>query len=108
MLKEIDKAIFSQPVGKLSDIIETKQGYHIVRVIERQPDSVTSFRDAQVEIKKKIQTERRIAAYEDHIKKLKETIPVEILGDASVRTASSNGGDNGSGNRGTSEARLIR
>ena len=88
VLKEIDEAIFTLPPGRLSDIIETKSGYHIVRVIERQPESVTSFLDAQIEIKKKIEAERRIAAYDAHIAKLKEKIPVEILSDDAQRVAS--------------------
>lgn len=87
VLKEIDKAIFTLPIGKLSDIIESDRGFHIVRVIDRQEDSVTSFLDAQVEIRKQIEAERRMAAYHDHIAKLKEKIPVEIITDAPVRSA---------------------
>ena len=87
VLKEIDEAIFTLPPGRLSDIIETKRGYHIVRVIERQSESVTSFLDAQVEIKKKIEAERRVAAYDAHIATLKEKIPVEVLTESTKRVA---------------------
>ena len=43
VLKELDAAIFSLPIGRLSDIIETRDGFHIVRVIDRNEASVTSF-----------------------------------------------------------------
>jgi len=67
-LDEIDNAIFSLPVGELSDLIETQRGYHIVRVIERE-----------TEIKKEIEGKKRKAAFDKYIKKLREEIPVEYL-----------------------------
>ena len=78
-LDEIDNAIFSLPVGELSDLIETQRGYHIVRVIEREQASRTSFLEAQTEIKKEIEGKKRKAAFDKYIKKLREEIPVEYL-----------------------------
>ena len=78
--KELDSAIFSLPLGQLSDIIKTDQGFHIVRVIERKDAGKIEFREAQVEIKKKLESERRLAAYDDHLENLRKTIPVEIIG----------------------------
>ena len=78
-LDEIDAAIFSLPVGELSDLIETKQGFHIVRVVERNLASRTSFLDAQADIKKEIAGEKRKVAFDKYIAKLREEIPVEYL-----------------------------
>ena len=78
-LEEIDKAIFSLPIGELSDLIETKRGFHIVRVTEREQASRTSFLDAQVDIKKEIEGEKRKAAFDKHVAKLRKEIPVEYL-----------------------------
>ena len=82
VLKEIDSAIFSLPIGELSDIIKTRDGYHIVRVLERQEAGKVEFVDAQIEIKKKLEADKRVAAYDAHLAKLKETIPVEIMGES--------------------------
>lgn len=79
VLKEIDKAIFELPVGELSDVIETAQGFHIVRVVEREEAGVTDFRDAQIEIKKKLEQEKRAAAFEKQIAKLRSEVTVEIF-----------------------------
>jgi parvulin-like peptidyl-prolyl isomerase len=79
VLKQIDDAIFTLPVGELSDLIETKDGYHIVRVTEREEESRTPFLEAQVDIKKQIEEERRKAAFEEYVKELKRDIPVEYL-----------------------------
>ena len=78
-LDEIDEAIFSLPVGELSDLIETKRGFHIVRVVERELASRTSFLDAQVDIKKEIEGEKRKVAFDKYVAKLKKEIPVEYL-----------------------------
>jgi len=79
VLKEIDEAIFTLPVGVLSGIIETRDGYHVVRVLERVDAGHTSFLDAQVEIKKKIIDGKRKKAYDAHLAKLKSEIPVEYM-----------------------------
>ncbi|MEM7457509.1 MAG: peptidyl-prolyl cis-trans isomerase [Planctomycetota bacterium] len=78
---EIDEAIFTLPVGELSDIIETRDGYHIVRVIEREDAGRTPFLEAQVEIRQQIESVKREEAFQIHIEKLKEAIPVEIYED---------------------------
>ena len=78
-LDEIDEAIFSLPVGELSELIETKRGFHIVRVIERAEASRTPFLEAQIEIKKKIVGEKRKVLFDKYIAKLREEIPVEYL-----------------------------
>ncbi len=81
VLNELDEAIFSLPIGKLSDIIETEQGFHIVRVIERNEKTRTPFLEAQVEIKEKLITEKRQAAFEELLTEFKRDIPVEYFDD---------------------------
>lgn len=79
VLKEIDEAIFDLPVGKLSDVIETRDGLHIVRVIDRQEAAVKPFTEAQVDIKKRLKDKMRSEAFEKHLAELKERIPVEYF-----------------------------
>lgn len=77
--KEIDKAIFSLPQGKLSGVIETKSGFHIIRVIERVEDHHTPFTEAQLEIKKRLLEARRDVAFRTHIDGLKDKVSVEYV-----------------------------
>jgi len=79
VLKEIDKAIFNLPIGELSDIIESRDGYHIVRVIDRNKASYTPFTEAQVKIKERIKNDKINNAFEEHLKAVRERIPVEYF-----------------------------
>lgn len=79
VLKELDEAIFTLPVGKLSDVIETRDGFHVVRVIERTEATHKPFLEAQVKIKERIQNEKRNEAFKEHVAKLKDEIPVEYF-----------------------------
>ncbi|RMF60619.1 MAG: hypothetical protein D6743_14685 [Calditrichaeota bacterium] len=38
MMKELDEAAFSLPIGQISDVIKTDAGYHIIKVLERTTD----------------------------------------------------------------------
>jgi parvulin-like peptidyl-prolyl isomerase len=69
--QEVDAAIFSLPVAQMSQIIESENAFHIVRVIERIDDSMVPFVEAQVEIKGKIKKERfrsQMTAYLDRLR----------------------------------------
>lgn len=78
--KELDEAIFTLPVGVLSDVIETSRGFHIVRVIERTDAGTKPFLDAQVGIREKLLAQRQAKMVEEHMKKLRKEIPVEVYG----------------------------
>src|SRR5206468_1856648 len=55
----LDRAIFSLPVGAMSQIVEDDDGYHIVRVLQRKAGGRTPFLEAQVEIKKQLRDDRK-------------------------------------------------
>jgi hypothetical protein len=79
VLKELDEAIFSLPVGELSDVIETSDGFHVIRVLERTDSTHKPFLEAQVDIKKQLLAERRDSAFKKHLEKLRDQIPVEYF-----------------------------
>ena len=79
VLKEIDSAIFSLPIGELSDIIESRDGYHIVRVLDRNEASYTPFTEAQLKIKTRIKNEKINAAFEEHLAAVRKRVPVEYF-----------------------------
>jgi parvulin-like peptidyl-prolyl isomerase len=74
--KILDEAIFTLPIGRLSPILEDEQGFHIVRVLQRQPQAMKPFAEAQVEIRKKIKARRQSEAKAAYLAKLREQTAV--------------------------------
>jgi parvulin-like peptidyl-prolyl isomerase len=71
MVKEFEEATFNTPVGEISEIFETRYGYHIVKVINR----IKADRPLSVlhdEIQNKLMEEKKSRAFKDHIQKLEK------------------------------------
>jgi parvulin-like peptidyl-prolyl isomerase len=81
----LDRSVFGLPVGQLSPILRTEDGYHIVRVIEREEAGRTPFLEAQVEIRSKIQHERFNGEYAAYIDRLHRDIPVRTASNLPVQ-----------------------
>ena len=83
--ENLNQAIFSQPVGQLSQILESDNGFHIIRVVERQELTRTSFLDAQKEIKENIKKERFEKRYKEFVEKLRDKYPVWTVFDNALQ-----------------------
>jgi len=88
----LDRAIFGLPVGQLSPIIESKRGYHIVRVTEREEAYRTPFTEAQAEIREKLQAEQQKKQGERFLAKLKRETPVWTIYDGDENSSANAGG----------------
>ncbi|WP_158545433.1 peptidylprolyl isomerase [Bremerella cremea] len=77
----VDQAIFTLPVGELSPIIESQEGFHIVRVVEREEEGMVPFTEAQVEIKEQIKKQRKQKATEAYIQEVKAKAQVWTIFD---------------------------
>ncbi|XZE34949.1 peptidylprolyl isomerase [Pirellulaceae bacterium SH501] len=74
--KQIDEAIFSLPMNKLSQVIEDSDGYHIVRVIERTEALTLSFSEVQSEIRKKLTEEKTKKLEKEFLDKVRAETPI--------------------------------
>jgi hypothetical protein len=79
--KPIDQAVFTLEVDRLSQVIEDESGYHIVRVIERKPAGQVSFPEAQPEIRKAIESQRRSAEQQKYFANLRTRTKVWTIFD---------------------------
>ena len=79
MYTEVEEALFTIPVGQLSEIIESRDGLHIVRVVEREEDTITSFSEAQAGIEEKIVEKKRSGKFQEHLTMLRKRVPFEVL-----------------------------
>jgi len=77
----LDDALFGMPVGQLSPIIEDNVGFHIIRVLERNPLTRKPFTEAQSEIKKRLRDERQSSQMKAYLAKLTAKTPVWTIFD---------------------------
>ena len=81
---DIDKAVFSLPVGSMSEPIQTKFGWHLVKVVEKVPVSLKPFADVKAELLKReqdTQFQKKLAEYLD---KLKRDAVINVSGEATA------------------------
>ena len=78
MVKPFEEAAFSVPVGEISDIIETRFGYHILKVIERKKET-SPLEEMRPQLQAQIKQKKQNEAYQTHITKLKEEAEFEMV-----------------------------
>lgn len=79
MPPEFDAVAFSLEAGKLSDIVRTKHGYHIIKVMDRKPEGIAPYEDVKDFIGKYLQEGLVRRNRTLHIKELKSKAEIEIL-----------------------------
>ena len=77
MLKPFEEAAFNLKTGEVSDIVETSAGYHLIKVVDRKPESVVGYDDVKDKIAQHLEQEKRGRAVKADIEKLKEKAVIE-------------------------------
>jgi len=72
MVAPFDKAAFALKVGQVSDIVETKYGFHIIRLTDHKEAKLTSFEEAQKDITSTLDQQKKAKIAEDYIESLKK------------------------------------
>jgi len=79
---ELEQAIFSQPIRQLVPaIIRSDRGLHIVRVLEREEESVVPFIEAQVTIRERIRSQRTQRHQDEYLAELRRRFPTVVVRD---------------------------
>ncbi|MEO8054714.1 MAG: peptidylprolyl isomerase [Acidobacteriota bacterium] len=79
---DIDKAVFSLPVGAVSDPIQTKFGWHLVKVIEKAPVSYKAFADVKADLLKREQDTQFQKKLAEYLEKLKRDAVIRVNDEA--------------------------
>lgn len=86
----LEEVLFQLPVGALSDIIEGKTAFHVVKVLDRQPETRRSLSEVQDEIIQKLEEQRRDQAPQRFVEELYRAAIIESeydLSDSAVQSA---------------------
>lgn len=78
MPKAYDNVAFSLKSGKLSDIVETEYGYHILEVLDHKAAGVQPYKEVKDFIARYLNIENEKKAMQDHISALRSKAKIEI------------------------------
>ena len=73
----IERAAFAMQPGDVSDIIETRLGYHIVKVGERRPEGAIPFDEAKALIRAKLLVRQREEKLQEYVGGLRQKARIE-------------------------------
>lgn len=77
MLKPFEDAAFKLKPGEVSDIVETRAGYHLINVVDRKPESVVEYEEVKDKIAQHLEQDKKGRAVKADIEKLKEKAVIE-------------------------------
>jgi peptidyl-prolyl cis-trans isomerase C len=72
MAPPFEKAAFELKVGQVSDVVETRYGYHIIRVTDRKEARVIKFEEARSEIIGRLTQQKQREIATEYIESLKQ------------------------------------
>ncbi len=77
---EFEKVAFSLKPGVISEIVETKYGFHVLDVVEIRPKgTVPPYRALRSFFEKYLSSELKIKKAPEHVKQIREKAKIEIL-----------------------------
>ena len=74
----VNQALEALPIGKVSDLVEGQDGFHIVKVEKRRPAGPASFEEVQNDIKPRIEREKAAAEEAALLAKLRKSTFIKI------------------------------
>ncbi len=82
MVPGFEKVAFELQPGEVSDLVKTKFGYHIIKVIEKRESKLRDFDEVRSVIEQRLKAEKQKTLFDDFIGSLKEQSATEINEDA--------------------------
>jgi parvulin-like peptidyl-prolyl isomerase len=73
----IERAVFRLQPGEISDVVETRLGFHLLRVEERRPEGPVPFDEAKESIRLKVEAREREARIQAYLAGVKEKARIE-------------------------------
>lgn len=77
MLKPFEEAAFALSPGEMSDIVETKFGYHLIKVIEKKDETTMAYEDIKDKFQEHLKQERVRELVNQYVVELKGRAKVE-------------------------------
>ena len=77
MVKPFEMAAFALAPNTVSDVVTTRFGLHLIKVVEKEPEKVVAYEEAKTQIMANLTNQKRQLAVEDYLDKLREAASIE-------------------------------
>ncbi len=84
---EFEEVAFSTPVGEVSPVFHTEQGYHFLQIESKREGRQQTLEEVEGRIRPRLVVDARTKAREDYYGKLREKYGVEIFLSAATKSA---------------------
>jgi len=79
MIAEFEDAAFALDVGEISPVVKTEFGYHIIKLLDKKPETLIELEDAMQDIEEKLKLEKQNTAFDDYLNMLREKADIKIF-----------------------------